>query len=401
VAQPFVSVLTPVFNGEPYLAQAIESVLAQTYTNWEYVLIDNASTDRTPDVIRRYAEKDPRIRVHTNPALVPVIENHNIALREMSSSAKYVKFIYADDSLFPECLERMVDVAQENPSVGLVASYRLQGDWVDLDGLPYPSPVVPGHTICRWILLGFPYVFGPPTSHMMRADLVRRAHRFYDESSLHADEAGCYEVLQHSDFGFVHQVLSFSRIRGEGITFSRARRLNTYLPAALKILQRYGRVYLTPEEYEQVLKSRLDVYYRYLVQALVARAGGEVWEYHRRALAELGFPLSRRRLALAMLQHVRRVLFSPGSELPKVIRLFRHHGADDDGWLATEFRELLEAASHRAFVKWIERQEAARVVDMQARPGSAPIPSTPPVVTSNEEQLRARQRLTTRDEASL
>jgi hypothetical protein len=204
---------------------------------------------------------------------------------------------------------------------------------------------------------------------MMRADVVRRAaDPFYDESSLHADEAACYEVLQHSDFGFVHQVLSFSRIRGEGITFSRARRLNTYLPAGLKILKRYGRVHLTPEEYEHVLESRLDMYYRYLIQALVARAGWEVWAYHRRALAELGFPLSQRRLALAMLQHVRRVLFSPGSELPKVIRLFRHHGADDDGWLATEFPDVLEAASHRGFVKWIERQEAARVVDMHARP---------------------------------
>jgi hypothetical protein len=249
-----------------------------------------------------------------------------------------------------------------------VASYRLQGDWVDLDGLPYPSPVIPGHTICRWILLGFPYVFGSPTSHMMRADLVRRVDPFYDESSLHADEAACYEVLQHSDFGFVHQVLSFTRIRGEGITFARARRLNTYLPASLRLLQRYGRVYLSSEEYEQVLKSRLDMYYRYLVQALLARAGREVWDYHRRALAELGFPLSPRRLARAMLQHVRRVLFSPGTELPKVIRLFRDHGADDDGWLPKEFREVLEAASHRGFVKWIERQEAARVVDMQAQP---------------------------------
>ena len=368
VTRPLVGVLTPVFNGEPYLVEAIESVIAQTYTNWEYVLVNNASTDRTPEVIQRYVEKDPRIRVHTNPALVPVIENHNIALREISPSAKYVKFVYADDLLFPECLERMVGVAEENPTVGLVASYRLQGDWVDLDGLPYPSPVVPGHTICRWLLLGFPYVFGSPTSHMMRADVVRRADPFYDESSLHADEAACYEVLQHSDFGFVHQVLSFSRIRGEGITFSRARRLNTYLPAGLKILQRYGRVHLTPEEYEHALESRLDMYYRYLIQALVARAGREVWAYHRRALAELGLPLSQRRLALAMLQHVRRVLFSPGSELPKVIRLFRHHGADDDGWLAKDFPEVLEAASHRGFVKWIERQEAAHVVDMHARP---------------------------------
>src|SRR5919108_1027859 len=166
---PLVSVLTPVYCGEPYLVDCIESVLAQTYPNWEYVLVDNASTDRTAEIIRGYVEKDARIRVHTNSTLVPVIKNHNIALRQMSPSARYVKFVYADDLLFPECLERMVAVAEANPTVGLVAAYRLQGDWVDLDGLPYPSTVVAGHTICRRCLPGFPYVFGAPTAHLLRA----------------------------------------------------------------------------------------------------------------------------------------------------------------------------------------------------------------------------------------
>jgi glycosyltransferase involved in cell wall biosynthesis len=370
--QPRVSVLTPVYNGEAYLAECIESVLAQTYTNWEYVLVDNASTDGTADIIKRYVRQDPRIRVHTNSELVPVIQNHNIALRQVTADAKYIKFIYADDLLFPECLARMVEVAEANPTVGVVASYRLQGDWVDLDGLPYPSPVVAGHTICRWSLLGFPYVFGAPTSHMLRADLVRGPEPFYDESLLHADEAACYDVLQHSDLGFVHQVLSYSRIRGESITFAVAKRLNTYLAGGLKILKRYGRVYLSPEEYEHVLNARLDVYYRYLVQAMVARAGREVWNYHRDALAKLGFPLSSRRLAVALLQHLGRVLLAPGTELPKIIRLVRRHGIDDDGWLAEEFRDILESARHRAFVKWIERQDAARVVQM--RPAESALP---------------------------
>src|SRR5690348_7040228 len=106
--QPLVSVLTPVYNGEAYLEECIASVLAQTYTNWEYVIVDNASTDGTSEIIRRHAEKDARIRVHRNPSLVPIIRNHNIAVRQASPDARYVKFIYADDVLLPECLERMV-----------------------------------------------------------------------------------------------------------------------------------------------------------------------------------------------------------------------------------------------------------------------------------------------------
>ena len=377
--QPLVSVLTPVYNGEAYLEECIASVLAQTYTNWEYVIVDNASTDGTSEIIRRHAEMDARIRVHRNPSLVPIIRNHNIAVRQASPDARYVKFIYADDVLLPECLERMVGVAERNPRVGLVSAYRLQGDWVDLDGLPYPSPVVPGRTIARWCLLGFPYVFGAPTSHMMRADLVRRSDPFYDESFLHADEAACYDVLQDADLGFVHQVLTVSRVRGDGITFSVARRLNTYLAGGLRILQRYGPVFLSPDEYERVVKSRLDTYYRYLVQALVARAGREVWDYHQRALAELGYPLSGRRLATALVQHLRRVLLSPGSELPKVLRLVRARGTDDEGWLATEFREQLEAARHRGFVKWLEREDAARVLQLRTPAAtSAPLAAVEP-----------------------
>ena len=88
---PLVSVLTPVHNGEHYLAACIESVRAQTYTNWEYVIVDNASTDRTRETAERYAARDPRIRVVSNPRLVGVIENHNIAFRQPSAASAYCK----------------------------------------------------------------------------------------------------------------------------------------------------------------------------------------------------------------------------------------------------------------------------------------------------------------------
>lgn len=378
--RPLVTVLTPVYNGEAYIAECIESVLAQTYERWEYVIVNNASTDRTGEIIAQYAARDPRIRIHTNPRLVPVIENHNIAVRQMGPDSVYCKFVYADDAMFPECLGRMVDLAEAHPSIGLVCAYRLQGDWVDLDGLPYPTPVVPGRTICRWQLLGFPYVFGAPTSHMMRSEFIRRRDPFYDESHLHADEAACYDVLQSSDLGFVHQVLTYTRVHRDSVTFSVARRLNTYLAGGLRILQTYGPVYLTPAEYDHVLKQRLLLYYKFLAQALVTRAGREVWEYHRKALSELGFPFSWRRLLGAMLLHVRRIALAPGPELPKVLRLIRRRGVDDSGWLAADFRETLEAARHRAYVKWTEREDAARVLAATGSDGVAPVGSSIPVL---------------------
>src|SRR5678815_4772519 len=120
--QPRVSVVTPVFNGEHHLSECIESVLRQTYQNWDYTIVDNCSTDRSLEVAERYAAADSRIRVHNNREFVGAIQNHNISLRQISPDSKYCKVVFADDWLFPECLARMVEVAETHPTVGIVGA---------------------------------------------------------------------------------------------------------------------------------------------------------------------------------------------------------------------------------------------------------------------------------------
>src|ERR1700704_3898394 len=83
--QPLVSVVTPVYNGEKFLAECIESVLKQKYPNYEKIIVNNCSSDRTPQIALEYAEKDNRIRLHHNDKFVGVIENHNIAFRLISA----------------------------------------------------------------------------------------------------------------------------------------------------------------------------------------------------------------------------------------------------------------------------------------------------------------------------
>ena len=73
------SVLTPVYNGEKYLKECIESVLAQDYTSLEYDIVDNCSTDGTLEIAQSYAKHDRRIRVRTNSVFVNAIDNHNRA----------------------------------------------------------------------------------------------------------------------------------------------------------------------------------------------------------------------------------------------------------------------------------------------------------------------------------
>lgn len=124
---PLVSVVTPVYNGAEFLPQCIESVLAQTYRNWDFTIVNNCSTDDTLNVCLKYAAIDTRIRVVTNPSFLNIIENHNRTLSYLSPQAKYCKVVFADDWLFSSCIEELVANAEQHPSVGIVSSYALAG----------------------------------------------------------------------------------------------------------------------------------------------------------------------------------------------------------------------------------------------------------------------------------
>ncbi len=321
-AQPLVSVLTPVYNGEKYLAECIESVLAQTYHHWEYIIVNNCSSDRTLAIAQAYAARDARIRVQTNAEFVGVIANHNIAFRQIAPHSSYTKVLHADDRLFPECLERMVALAEAHSSVGLVSAYRLHGTHVDLDGLPYPSPVVPGHEVCRRALLEGLHVFGSPSATLIRSDLVRRQAAFYNEANLHADTEACYALLQHSDLGFVHQVLTFSGKPVERISTTAAR-LNSYLLANLRHLLRYGPVYLSAAEYQQRLHAKLNQYYAYLGESVLQRRDRQFWQYHRREFAALGLQLDQLRIVRAALAALLDRLLNPKRTIENGLYLVR------------------------------------------------------------------------------
>lgn len=147
--EPLVSVVTPVYNGDKFLAECIESILGQTYSNWEYVIVNNCSKDHTLAIAQRYAQQDSRIRIHDNTAFLDLMPNWNHAMRQIAPESSYCKVVHADDWLFPDCLARMVDVAEAHPAVGLVGAYCLYGKEVGLDGLAYPSTVVSGWEIGR------------------------------------------------------------------------------------------------------------------------------------------------------------------------------------------------------------------------------------------------------------
>ncbi len=290
--QPLVSIVTPVYNGAEYLAECIESVLAQTYTNWDYAIVNNCSTDESLAIAQKYAAQDGRIRVVNNDRFLPIIENHNHTIRQISAESKYCKIVFGDDWLYPGCIEEMVQVGEREPSVGVVGAYTIDGQKVLWSGPRYPGQRYSGREICRNTLLDGPYVFGTMTSLLLRSDLVRKRAVFFNEQNLHADQEACFDLLQESDFGFVHQVLSFTRPR-ENSNGSFATDFNSIILGNTVIFLKYGPVFLEQARYRQRWQEVRREYHRILAHNVLRLRSREFWKYHTDTLAAFGQRIDR------------------------------------------------------------------------------------------------------------
>jgi glycosyltransferase involved in cell wall biosynthesis len=118
--KPRVRIGLPVFNGENYLEEALDSILAQTYSDFELIISDNASTDRTEEIYREYAAKDERIRYFRNETNLGAVRNFNHVFE--LSSGEYFKWAAHDDMIAPDFLIKCVKVLDQDPTVVLCHS---------------------------------------------------------------------------------------------------------------------------------------------------------------------------------------------------------------------------------------------------------------------------------------
>lgn len=117
---PRLSIGLPVYNGANYLAESLDSLLSQSYQDFELIISDNASTDATPDVCRRYARQDPRIRYFRQPRNIGSAGNHNFTI--VKATGELYKSASHDDLYGPGLLERCVDALDRSPDVVLAHS---------------------------------------------------------------------------------------------------------------------------------------------------------------------------------------------------------------------------------------------------------------------------------------
>lgn len=123
---PTVSVLMTVYNREAFIADAIESVLASDFTDFELIVVDDGSTDRSVEIARGYAAQDPRVQVHVNPENLGDYPNRNRAAS--LATGKYLKYVDSDDMMYPWGLSVMVRCMEQFPDAGFGLSARAEYD---------------------------------------------------------------------------------------------------------------------------------------------------------------------------------------------------------------------------------------------------------------------------------
>src|SRR5579864_8294559 len=316
INEPLVSVVTPVYNGGRYLAQCVESVLAQTYKNWEYLIVDNCSTDETGEIVAAYARQDPRVRVIRNREHLKALANWNNSMRHIAPQSKYCKIVHADDWLFPDCLRKMVECAEASPSAALVSSYVLlekstgKSHTIERTVLnvemPYPNPLVQGKEAGRSYLQGSIRFTFTPSSLLIRSDVVRSRQALFDESPEILSASDCHlglAVLAQWDLAFVHQVLTGVREHVESLTQT-AYGLGVTCPETLRLLIRFGHTYLSAAEYDGCWKREVAAYGRFLGRSMFAFRGTEFWNFQRNQWQQLGCQMSFASLCVYALREV-------------------------------------------------------------------------------------------------
>lgn len=207
---PRVSLGLPVFEGERYLAQALDSLLAQTFTDFEIIIVDNASADATADIAQHYAAGDARIHYHRNAANIGAAGNFNRAFA--LARGAYFKWCAHDDLIAPDFLSRCVAVLDQNPDV-VLACTRVQvidekGQTIgahiaDLPGLASPRPYIRFGQFIRFFPTCF-QVFG-----LFRRDVLAQTPLI--ASHLGSDKTLMAEICLRGRVHEIAEPLFFSR----------------------------------------------------------------------------------------------------------------------------------------------------------------------------------------------
>lgn len=205
---PRLTIGLPVYNGENYLAESIEALLGQTYEDFELVISDNASTDSTPEICRRYGARDPRVRYIRQPRNIGLQPNHNFVVKQ--ARGELFKMASHDDLYARDLLKRCVDALDEHPEVVVAHCWEAV---IDPSGtvtklLDYPvatdAPRAPDRLRALLFEGWDDYTYGVMRTQVLLRTRLHGSHHF-------ADRSINTELALHGPFYMVPEWLYFRR----------------------------------------------------------------------------------------------------------------------------------------------------------------------------------------------
>lgn len=239
-----VTVLMPVYNGERYLRDAVQSILGQSYADFEFLIVDDGSSDGSVEIIRSYA--DPRIRLIHNEQNLGLVASLNRGLE--LARGEFVARMDADDVSRPERLARQVQFLDANPKVGVC------GSWVQFfpEKYVWKLPGTSEEIRCRQFSMAG---VGHP-SVMMRRELFLGHGLFYNPDYLHLEDFELWDrALRYMEFANLQEVLLDYRISpGQVSTMHRAEQLSAVAPMRLQKVRALG---IEPTAAEQLLHEQV------------------------------------------------------------------------------------------------------------------------------------------------
>jgi glycosyltransferase involved in cell wall biosynthesis len=275
--EPVVSVCVPVRNGEEHLHETLQSVLVQRFADFELVVSDNASTDGTPDLVRRLG--DPRIRLLENERDIGGIANWNRVAA--AARGRYVKLLAADDLLHPDALALQVPVLEDsrNAGVSMVASRR---DIVDehgrvllrARGLGDLRGRVPAAQAVRATVRSGTNLFGEPHVVLFRRELLPSDGAFRAERSYMVDLDLWCRLLEGGDLYALPQAVGAFRVHAAAESVRVAAQQAAQAATLFRDLERAGRVSRADRSVGVARARLLAVARRATYRLLRARARG-------------------------------------------------------------------------------------------------------------------------------
>lgn len=181
--QPLVTVLMPCYNALPYLQEALDSIINQTYKNLEILCINDGSTDKTGEILNEYAQKDTRIKIITNETNLKLIRTLNKGIE--LANGEYIARMDADDIATENRIQVQIDYFQQHPEIDVVSCASFN---ITEDGTPI-SKNIPRNKSAKGSL--FASFFFVPIGHpevTFKANVLKDNHFLFDNKALHTED---------------------------------------------------------------------------------------------------------------------------------------------------------------------------------------------------------------------